>query len=542
MRTFCIATLGCKVNQYESEQIAALLRGRGLVQVDRAEQADLRIVNTCSVTVQAASKSRQAVRQVVRLPVLHGSDDFDAAGERKLPSNKRQRTIVTGCWATSDASRAGELSGVCAVIGHHDDVADRLQHLISIWHDEDSKPPAKAVEPDPTSGEPMPKRAGDNGWINQATAQTSQPSNSKSQGVAEVKRKVARKTIFGTTALPLLDCRQTTHQRAFLKIQDGCDAHCTYCIIPKLRPGLWSKPVEDVIAEARRLVDAGHRELVLTGIFLGAYGQPTALRRRQCNPGGGALARLINALCERVTGLERLRLSSLEPGDLTDDLLSSLASHPQTVPHFHLPLQSGSDRLLRRMNRQYGRDEYLRMIEKVRQTFDRPAITTDIIVGFPGETDEEFTRTVDAARQAGFIHIHAFSFSVRPGTAAARWQKDFVRGPIVNERINLLEEIAAEQSLEFRRQFVGQTVELLVERPGARDADTPQVQHGRCERYFSVHFEHADPLVGQSVRVRIQRVTAARTFGRIVASCQLPVISDNQPLATGNSQLATTAS
>jgi threonylcarbamoyladenosine tRNA methylthiotransferase MtaB len=293
-------------------------------------------------------------------------------------------------------------------------------------------------------------------------------------------------------------------------VQDGCDAHCTYCIIPSLRPTLWSKPIDEVVDEAQRLVDAGHVEIVLTGIFLGAYGYESALRRRRAG-NQHPMRDLVEALCSRVRGLRRLRFSSLEPGDLDDELVSVMRSHPQVVPHFHLPLQSGSNRLLHRMNRQYTRDDFLQMIERVNAAFDRPAITTDVIVGFPGETDEEFERTLEVVHDARFIHIHAFSFSPRPGTAAARWASDFVRGPIVNERIHVLEARAAAHSFEFRKQFIAETVEVLVERP---DPST-DVRHGRCGRYFDVHFTDATATAGQLVRVRIERVSPTRTFGTV---------------------------
>jgi threonylcarbamoyladenosine tRNA methylthiotransferase MtaB len=319
----------------------------------------------------------------------------------------------------------------------------------------------------------------------------------------------------GTTSLPLLGARQTGRQRAFLKIQDGCDAHCTYCIIPRLRPTLWSKPVADAVEEARRLVAAGHIELVLTGIFLGAYGQPTALRRRQ--PAGGHLGALVDALCTRVPGLRRLRLSSLEPLDLTDDLLAVLRSHPQVVPHFHLPLQSGSDVILRRMNRQYGRDDFLRMTDRVRAAFDRPALTTDVIVAFPGETDAEFGRTLEVIDYAEFIHVHAFPFSARPGTAAARWTNEFFPGPVARARIARLNAMAKAYDYDFRRRFVGETVELLIEHPNEADAGA-SLRHGRSERYFNVWLDdRAGSLkAGDSVCARVTRVTPARTFGDVV--------------------------
>ncbi len=472
MRTFSIATLGCKVNQYESEQIATLLRGLGLTQADAGDAPDLRIVNSCSVTVQAASKSRQTVRREVRLSVL------GAEGDAVVGGAGHGRVVATGCWATSNKKEAAAIAGVDAVLTHHEDVNAELTRLVEAWKVQDQNSHDAAI-----------------GFEDAA------------------RRDGVRKA--GTTSLPLLDQRHTGHQRAFLKIQDGCDAHCTYCIIPSLRPGLWSKSVGDAVEEARRLVAAGHAEIILTGIFLGAFGQETALRRRQSGGDKSRLVTLIEALCTQVPGLRRLRLSSLEPGDLTPDLVAVLATHAQVAPHFHLPLQSGSDYLLRRMNRQYTHGDFLRMMDRVRAAFDRPAITTDIIVGFPGENDEQFDQTLDVVRQAGFIHIHAFSFSPRPGTAAARWTKDFVQGPIVNERIEMLNAMAREDSYVYRRGFLGQTVELLVEQPAAA-ARFETLQQGRCERYFPVYFECDRPRTGESVAVRVERVTRDRTFGALV--------------------------
>jgi threonylcarbamoyladenosine tRNA methylthiotransferase MtaB len=274
--------------------------------------------------------------------------------------------------------------------------------------------------------------------------------------------------------------------------------------------------LDDLIREARQLVDAGHAELVLTGIFLGAYGQETALRRRQSDQGRRPLAEAIEALCAQVRGLRRIRLSSLEPGDLDDELLTVLRSHEQVAPHFHLPLQSGSDAILRKMNRQYGRDDFLRLVDRLYSAFDRPALTTDIIVGFPGETDAAFEDTLEVVNRARFIHIHEFPFSPRPGTAAARWERSFIRGPIVNQRIELLGKRAGEFSLEFRSGFVNQTIEVLVEREH-RNVDSP-LRHGRCERYFDVHFEDESASTGDWVKLRVDRVTPTRTFGTPVQS------------------------
>jgi threonylcarbamoyladenosine tRNA methylthiotransferase MtaB len=454
MKTFWIQTLGCKVNHYESEQVAALLRSRGWVEADSAS-ADLRIVNSCSVTSEAASKSRQSTRRAVRLPVLG--------------SAAMSRTIVMGCWATSDPQAAASIQGVDAVVTHHENVHQRIVTLLDQWES--------------------------------TTVGDSPKSN-----------------VIGTRSLPMLGHRQTDQQRAFLKIQDGCDAHCTYCIIPKLRPSLWSKPIDEVLEEARRLVEAGHLEIVLTGIFLGAYGHATALRRRQQAGSGSPLARLIENLCSAVPGLRRIRLSSLEPGDLDDDLFHCLRSHPQVVPHFHLPLQSGSSAVLRKMNRQYSRDDFLRLLDRIGQAFERPALTSDIIVGFPGETDADFQQTLEIVDRARFIHIHAFPFSPRPGTAAARWQDDFVPGPIVNRRMDELRWRAEDFSLAFRSRFIDQVVQLLVERPSAQEgAAAVFFHHGRCERYFDVQFQSELAGPGDLVNVRIDRATSRATYGTLLS-------------------------
>jgi threonylcarbamoyladenosine tRNA methylthiotransferase MtaB len=526
MRTFSIQTLGCKVNQYESEQMAELLRSRGWTESDAAS-ADLAIVNTCSVTMEAASKSRQMVRRAVGARRATGGTPQTAkpafGSEAQARREAQHMVLVAGCWATSDKEEAAKMAGVGGVITHHDDVAERLGELA---------------------------------------------------GFGESSR----------VSLPLLTQRQP-QQRAVLKIQDGCDAHCTYCIIPKLRPKLWSKPIEELVTEAKQLVDAGHVEIVLTGVFLGAYGHETALRRRRTKerdlapsdstvkpppplpspgvPGEGVkagarltgrpgLADAIEALCAEVRGLRRVRLSSLEPGDVDEHLLGVLKSHEQVVPHFHLPLQSGSDALLRRMNRQYSRDDFLRLVDRIYAAFDRPALTTDIIVAFPGETEAAFEETVDVVRRSRFIHIHAFPYSPRPGTAAARWREKYVPPAVADERMDVLRAMGDEFSLEYRSTFVGQSVELLVERmkaggggcaappasqvaeyrpsPSAVGCAAPPalqeavyrpspsgLRHGRCERYFDVHFESDSVAAGDLVEVKIDRVTRARTFATKMA-------------------------
>lgn len=468
MKTFSVATLGCRVNHYEAEQIALVLRGRGLTQVP-APAGDVRVVHTCSVTTEAAVKSRQFTRRATRLTVLGQAEPtpthFDGPA----------KVIVTGCWAESDRAAAEALPGVSAVIGHTDDVHARLTGLLDVW----------------LPASPTPRRAS-----------------------------------VGMMSLPQLGDRQADHQRAFLKVQDGCDAHCTYCIIPQLRPTLWSKSADDAVDEANAMVRAGHREIVLTGIFLGAFGQPTALRRRQ-PAGTKPLQELIRALCTRVPGLMRLRMSSLEPGDLDNDLIEELRRHQAVVPHFHLPLQSGSDAVLRKMNRQYGRQQFLDMVDQVRDAFDRPAITTDIIAGFPGEDDAAFADTLLVVDHARFVHTHAFPYSPRPNTAAARWKDKRLPSTIVDERMKLLRDRSAAHAEAFARQFIGETVGVLVER-----SKDPAVRHGRCERYFDVHFEDATVRPGDLVHVRIDRVTLGRVFGTVMTGNDCTLRSAGEPLLT----------
>ncbi len=265
--------------------------------------------------------------------------------------------------------------------------------------------------------------------------------------------------------------------RAFLKVQDGCDGYCTYCIVPKARPFVRSKPVEQALAEAQTLVKAGHKEIVVTGIFLGAYGMDSV--RRKSWPGGRneRLAELLDEMAALV-GMGRIRLSSLEPADVTERLLDTLCEHSNIMPHLHLPLQSGSDPILKRMCRQYRVGEFRETVELLKARLDRPAITTDIIVGFPGETDADFEKTAELARQVGFAKIHVFAYSARKGTAAAE-MPGAVDSGIIKERSQILHALGVELGLKYRSRLIGQTAQVLLESGYPKPS-------GRTERYFTV--------------------------------------------------------
>lgn len=418
MKTFAITTLGCKVNQYESQLTRQQLEELGLRAVGLGQQPDLIVVQTCCVTAVAASKSRQAISRAARL-------------------NPSATVIVSGCLPAVASSESANINPKILYINGSDDLQTAIKHIISTKN-RDYKPQIGVI---------------------------------KLENSAQIKDKNSVPPLYSTLR------KYKGQTRAFLKVQDGCDAHCTYCIIPKIRKVIGSKPEHIVLEEARNLVAAGHKEIVLTGIFLGAYGRQTAVRNRWIDKDAEYLAKLVDKVA-KIDGLARLRLSSLEPGDVTDKLLEVIASHPNVAGHLHLPLQSGSDGVLRRMARQYRVADYMRVIEKLKSALDRPAVTTDIIAGFPGETEAEFEETLSLAREIGFAKMHIFPFSLRKGTAAEKL-KGHLQPEVVRQRAEVLGRIDIELQEQFRRQFAGERVGIIIEkeRPPA----------GRCERYFMVN-------------------------------------------------------
>ncbi len=593
-------TLGCKVNQYESQVIREVLEDAGLRPAREGEAAAWTVINTCAVTAEAVRKSRQAIRRAGR--------------------DGRSRVVVVGCAASAKPEQLREIPGVAGVFGHGADVSAEIRRLIV--GSSAGGPCASEVAADRVSAGTRPTASNGSLSLDEGLMRPVSPSKPGTAAAARRDTSVPSSIDLplGIVKQPATEAAQIQrfdgHQRAFLKIQDGCDAFCTYCIIPRLRPRLSSKPIAAAVAETRALVAAGHREIILTGIFMGAYGHATAIRKRQAPrvegvresgrrkgvrdsgsegvreeggasvavaagiraalrpdvAGGGTtqrtdagaagdptpLAELVDAIAQ-VEGLERLRLSSLEPGDVDDALLDVLSRHRNCVPHLHLPLQSGSEDVLRRMNRQYTVEAFVDMIDRVRTALDRPAISTDIIVGFPGETEADFEQTLAVARESEFLKIHAFPFSPREGTAAAKWQRSFVRPEASRERMNRLAALERELSLDFRRQFVGAVERVIVE-PSKLEAapeDTESlgaIIHGRCDRYFEIHtrcrataagvaeangpprawddrsqdLPALSPAPGEIIHVRIERVTPTRTHGRLVsphaADLALPVL------------------
>jgi threonylcarbamoyladenosine tRNA methylthiotransferase MtaB len=426
-------------------------------------------------------------------------------------------TVVVGCYATAEADPLRRLPGVVAVLGHDRDICNELRRVALRRQGRSATPlgdpPTRdrpAVAGDTRIGD---RQRGDTKPLSTRGLET--PRGSHLPTIVSISRSTAR--INGEIPADRTIRAFAGHQRAFLKVQDGCDAFCTYCIIPRLRPELCSKSIPAAVAETRALVRAGHREIVITGIYLGAYGRPTAVRRR-FRGAESPLADLVEAVA-RVPGLQRLRLSSLEPGDVDARLLTALRHHACCVPHLHLPLQAGSPDVLRRMNRQYTAEQFLDMMARVKDALDRPAITTDVVVGFPGETEPDFQQTLDVARQAGFCKIHAFPFSPRPGTAAAQWVDRFVPPAVVKQRMARLADVERETAGRFRRSLIGCTERVIVEeyRPAGTDRiPVNPLLRGRTDRYFEVHFEGPGLAAGDLARVRIDRVTTGRVRATLI--------------------------
>ena len=456
MKNFSILTLGCKVNQYESQQIRELLERFGLYQADITSSPDLVVINTCCVTHTASAKSRHLLHQA----------------QRRHP----EAIVVCGCLPAGQIEELTATAENLHVVRDQCDLASTLSLLIN------AQPTTPDLESPTQSGDPFIR--------------------------AEEEPKVKRKNdLCPPSELPPL-ARFEGHTRAFLKIQDGCDAFCTYCIIPRTRPRVHSKAPDKVLSEAADLVAAGHREIVVTGIHIGAYGQPTVRRRHWAQPENPHLPEILRRLAQ-VPGLHRIRLSSLDPADVTPALLDALAEHRNIMPHLHLSLQSGSDDILHRMARPYAAAEFTAKVGMIRSRLDRPAITTDIIVGFPSETDADFRQTLDLACEVGFAKIHVFPFSPRAGTAAARMPGK-VASEVVKERSLALRELDQRLQRQFRDQFLGQTAQVLIEATGDRPA-------GRTERYFMAYLNEASGADNNDiVSVKIEKNTRNGVLGTVI--------------------------
>lgn len=438
MKKIAFHNLGCKVNSYEMDFVQQIMKEKGYAVVPFEEKADIYIINTCTVTNIADRKSRQMIHRARTL-------------------NPQAVVVAMGCYVQTGREEALRDEGIDLAVGNNrkKDIARILEEYLQ-------------------------------------------------------EREQARvdKTLGGSTIIDIAHTREyeemqlketAEHTRAYVKIQDGCNQFCSYCIIPYARGRVRSRRREDILREVRGLAAAGYREVVLTGIHISSYGMDLNEDQNAGNRRRSDLAELVEEL-QRLEGLERIRLGSLEPRIVTGDFVSRLAACGKLCPHFHLSLQSGCDATLKRMNRRYTTGEYLYSVQLLRNAFDRPAITTDVIVGFPGETEEDFETCRRFLEQVEFYEMHIFKYSRRRGTAADR-MPDQLPDAVKSRRSAILQQLEIIQSRAFRSKYIGQDVEVLFEE--ARETETGLCQVGYTRDYIRVALPGEVPLQGSLRRVRV---------------------------------------
>ena len=426
-RTVAFHTLGCKVNQYDTQAMRERFEEAGFRTVDFEDRADVYVVNTCTVTGTGDKKSMQTIRRCHR-------NNPDAA------------IVVTGCLAQRAADEL-KLPGVRLVLG-----TQRRGEVVQLL--------AQALE----------------------------------QDCALIAVETLRQAPFEHLTVHAHE----GHTRATMKIQEGCDRWCTYCIIPSVRGPIRSRPLDEIRAEAQSLAAAGFKEVVLTGIHLTSYGRE--------QHGAITLLDAIRAVHE-VEGIERIRLGSLEPVIVTEAFVQGIAAMPKVCHQFHLALQSGSDTVLARMRRRYTSGEFLAACAMLRGAFEDCALTTDVMTGFPGETEEEFAQTVDTCQRAGFARMHVFPYSEREGTKAAAMEGSVPRH-VREERARYLIAVGRVLERAALEGRIGKTEDVLIEEIDAQGRGT-----GYTGGYMRVHVQGAKP--GEIVRVRITGIENDELSGEI---------------------------
>lgn len=407
-------TLGCKVNQYESEAMGELFEKRGYTVVGEDEPADIVIINSCTVTAESNRKTRQTVRKARR-------------------KNSQAVIVLTGCMAQAFPDEAAKIVEADIVVGNknEDKIPDLCERFIA---------------------------------------------ERKAMHIFEEHETGEKITDFTVTGF-------SEHTRSYIKIEDGCNRFCSYCIIPYARGRVRSKSVGAIAAEAEGLSRSGYKEIVLVGINLSAYGQDT---------GAGLCDAVLAAAAPE--GIERVRLGSLECDQISDDALLKLSECKEFCPQFHLSLQSGCDRTLREMNRKYDTAFYRDLVERIRRIFPDASITTDIMVGFPGESDEDFKESCDFVRETGFARSHVFIYSEREGTPAAR-RHDAVDKSVRAERAHIMGDICRQCERDFLKAQCGKTEKVLFE------TESDGYWEGYTGNYTRVKVKSADDLEGKILPV-----------------------------------------
>ena len=449
-------TFGCRLNQYDTESIRTLLEASGRYETVRGD-ADIYVVNTCSVTARADASARKAVRRI------HAE-------------NPEAKIVVTGCYAQRAPDELAGLPGVSLVLG-----------------------------------------AADRGRVVDELACTL-PGEAARVAVAPIAE--ARKFL----EVPITEMRE--RRRAFVKVQEGCNESCSFCIVPQTRGVSRSREPEAVLEQVRRLVEGGYPEIVVTGVHAGDYGFDLGgvdlggFDSEGLGPGGGALAaahpvprgrRPLVGLIERilaVPGLERFRLSSIEPASVDDDLVSLMAGEERFARHFHIPMQSANDEVLSRMRRRYTASGFRRLVERIAERVPECGIGTDVICGFPGESDAAFQDTFDALAELPITYIHPFTYSSRPGSESAGW-KDDVPAEVKKRRVGALKRLSRDKGRAFRERHVGRVAGVLPEGPDGA---------GWTDNYIRVEIDGSGPAPDGPgavavIEVRLASLTADGMLG-----------------------------
>lgn len=425
-----VLTLGCKVNQYESQAMLEQLVSAGFSACEPSAESDVVLINSCTVTATSDQKVRQSLRRARR-------------------ANPNAVIVLTGCMPQAFPELAEQLTDADIVLGNsnrHSLLPDILQYFSSRQRIVDIVPHEKAA-------------AFESMHVDRFYERT----------------------------------------RAFIKIEDGCNRFCSYCIIPYARGRVRSKPLEELKQEVADIAANGYREVVLTGINLSAYGQELGLH----------LCDAVEAACQ-PDGIARVRLGSLEPEQLSEPVIARLARQKKLCPQFHLSLQSGCDETLKRMNRHYTADEYRTIVRNLRASFPNAAITTDIMVGFPGETEEEFTESLAFAEEIRFAKVHVFAYSRRPGTKAND-APDQVMQRVKEERSHRMIALTQKTKEAFFQEQLGRTEEVLFERETAK-----HVYDGYTKNYTPVKVSSTENLCGQIRPAALQEADTECCFGKLV--------------------------
>ncbi len=460
MKNFYIATLGCKVNQYESDGIAKKLISKGWTRKNKSTKADICIINTCAVTSKAAMQSRQIIRSIIRL-------------------NPHAKIIVTGCHAQTEPDEIKKITGVHCITGHKDkfNIAEAI--LLQ---------------------EKQSKNLTQNNQRGNNTLKSENTDKTQFNLLSFPESNKCTDNIFYSFT-PAVTGNMT---RAYLKIQDGCNAFCTYCIIPYARGRSCSMPEDDVIKHLENLKKKGYTEAVITGIHAGMYGLDFKKK--------SSLFQLLEKI-NKLKPIHRIRLSSIEPKELTDDIIE-LASESSTIcDHFHIPLQSGNDEILRRMKRPYDSEFFKNLILKIHSLIPYAAIGVDILQGFPGESEKAFKNTYDLIKQLPVSYLHVFPFSPRKGTPAFNFP-DQVKPEVLKYRCSVMRELGLKKKKQFIEKNIGREIEAVIQ--NKRDEETGMLK-AVTSNYLTILAKGEDELKRKTVKIMPKHLkTNNMIYGKII--------------------------